>query len=216
MLGLGAVGVAVGSKLQDVESSATRKLGPGVQDLIPIGGGWRYYSVTDTVHFRTPADYTLKVSGRVKRPRTLTFAELEAMPQTQISKDFQCVTGWRIPKVAWSGVAMPDFLEAVGADLSAPALRLTSFDGSYTESLTMAQARRRDILVATSMLGKPITNDHGGPVRLYVGPMYGYKSLKWLGGIEVVDKVTPGYWEVRGYDVDAWVGKSNGRDDVPT
>jgi DMSO/TMAO reductase YedYZ molybdopterin-dependent catalytic subunit len=52
-------------------------------------------------------------------------------------------------------------------------------------------------------------------VRLYVAPMYGYKSCKWLESIEVVDKLVPGYWEVRGYDQDAWIGRSNGRDDAP-
>ena len=46
--------------------------------------------------------------------------------------------------------------------------------------------------------------------------MYGYKSLKWLATIEVTKEVAAGYWEVRGYDVDAWVGKSNGRSDLPT
>jgi DMSO/TMAO reductase YedYZ molybdopterin-dependent catalytic subunit len=113
-------------------------------------------------------------------------------------------------------VALPDLMDAVGAHPRATAVRITSFDGAYTESLTMEQARRRDVLVATSMLGGPISNDHGGPVRLFVAPMYGYKSLKWLGGIELTDKVVPGYWENRGYDVDAWVGRSNGRDDAPT
>jgi DMSO/TMAO reductase YedYZ molybdopterin-dependent catalytic subunit len=50
-----------------------------------------------------------------------------------------------------------------------------------------------------------------------VAPMYGYKSLKWLDRIEVVDELSPGYWEVRGYDIDAWVGSSNGRQgDEPT
>jgi DMSO/TMAO reductase YedYZ molybdopterin-dependent catalytic subunit len=53
-------------------------------------------------------------------------------------------------------------------------------------------------------------------VRLYVAPMYGYKSCKWLDRIEVVDAVEPGYWEQQGYDVDGWVGHSNGRDDTPT
>ena len=38
------------------------------------------------------------------------------------------------------------------------------------------------------MLGKPVTREHGGPVRLYVAPMYGYKSLKWLERIEVVER----------------------------
>ena len=72
-----------------------------------------------------------------------------------------------------------------------------------------------DVLVATSMWGKPITREHGGPVRLYVVPMYGYKSLKWLSGIELGSTVIPGYWEQRGYDIDAWVGESNGRNDDP-
>ena len=57
---------------------------------------------------------------------------------------------------------------------------------------------------------------HGGPVRLYVAPMYGYKSIKWLSHIEVVDRVDPGYWENQGYDVEGWVGKSNGRNDPAT
>ena len=96
------------------------------------------------------------------------------------------------------------------------AVRFTSFDGEYTESLTLDQARRADVIVAYELEGKPISSDHGGPVRLYVAPMYGYKSCKWLDGIEVTDRVIPGYWEENGYDVDAWVGQSNGRDDQPT
>ncbi len=86
----------------------------------------------------------------------------------------------------------------------------------YTESLTLEQGMRPDILVATHMQGAPIVNDHGGPVRLYVAPMYFYKSLKWLDRITVGTEVDPGYWEDLGYDVDAWVGRSNGRDDAPT
>jgi DMSO/TMAO reductase YedYZ molybdopterin-dependent catalytic subunit len=97
----------------------------------------------------------------------------------------------------------------------AKALRFTCFDGAYTESLTMEQARRPDVIVAYGMQGGGVTRAHGGPVRLYVAPMYGYKSAKWLSGIELTDKVIDGYWERRGYDVDAWIGKANGRDDEP-
>jgi DMSO/TMAO reductase YedYZ molybdopterin-dependent catalytic subunit len=46
--------------------------------------------------------------------------------------------------------------------------------------------------------------------------MYGYKSLKWLSGIELTHRVRPGYWEGSGYSIDGWVGSSNGRDDAPT
>ena len=98
----------------------------------------------------------------------------------------------------------------------ATALRFHSFDGEYTESLTLAQARRKDVIAAYRFEGDALSDMHGGPVRLYVAPMYGYKSLKWLDRIELVKKVVPGYWEQRGYDVDAWVGRSNGRDDEST
>ena len=92
-------------------------------------------------------------------------------------------------------------------------MRFTSFDGVYSESLTLEQARRRDVIVAYELEGSPLSDAHGGPVRLYVAPMYGYKSIKWLDEIVVTHDVREGYWEVRGYDVDAWVGRSNSRDD---
>ena len=58
---------------------------------------------------------------------------------------------------------------------------------------------------------------HGGPVRLYVAPMYGYKSLKWLDTIELTaPRASRATGKERGYDVDGWVGRSNGRDDDAT
>ena len=86
-------------------------------------------------------------------------------------------------------------------------MRLTSFDGTYTESLTLDQARLPDVIVALEMLGGPVSHNHGGPVRLYVAPMYGYKSVKWLNGIELTAKVVPGYWEHRGYSINGFVGE---------
>ena len=77
---------------------------------------------------------------------------------------------------------------------------------------------RPDVLVAHTMQGDPVTREHGGPVRMYVAPMYGYKSCKWLDRIELVDHLVGdgGYWESRGYDFDGWVGASNGGHDEPT
>ncbi len=109
---------------------------------------------------------------------------------------------------------LSDLLDRAGVRAEAKAVTFRSFDGVYTESLTLNQARRPDVLVAYRLEDKLISRAHGGPVRLYVAPMYGYKSIKWLDGIEVTEgRPTPGYWEVRGYDVDAWIGRSNGRDD---
>ncbi len=219
LVGAGAAGVLFGAKIEDWLSRAAQpvvaKDPTGIADVLPVEG-FRFYTVTNSFPKRRPEDWRLRVSGLVERPFTLEYDELLAMPATHLTKDFQCVTGWRVPKVKWTGVALHALLDRAGVKPGARALRFTSFDGTYTESLTLDQASRPDVIVAYQMEGKPVSSDHGGPVRLYVAPMYGYKSCKWLDGIEVTDRVIPGYWENDGYDVDAWVWRSNGRDDPAT
>lgn len=220
MLGLGAAGVALGSHVQDridaVLAEVSAKDPTGVTGLLPGGGGFRYYSVTSSVPKRNAENYRLTVGGLVDRPMTYRLADLHAMPQQRLVHDVQCVTGWRVPKTAFSGVRLSALLAASGVRPEATAIRFDCFDGAYTESLTLQQARRSDVMVALTMQDKPVTHAHGGPVRLYAAPMYFYKSAKWLSGITLTKSVEPGYWEKLGYDVDAWVGKSNGRSDDPT
>jgi DMSO/TMAO reductase YedYZ molybdopterin-dependent catalytic subunit len=220
MLGLGAVGVGVGGAVQDRLDSVLAKVSAqdptGVTGLLPGGGGFRFYSVSASVPHRGEDDYRLTVDGLVDRPSGYRLADLRALPQTRVVRDVQCVTGWRVPKTAFSGVLLSTLLDAAGVRATAAAVRFSCFDGVYTESLTLDQARRQDVLVALTMDDKPVSDAHGGPVRLYVAPMYFYKSAKWLSGITVTKDVRPGYWERYGYDVDGWVGKSNGRHDDPT
>ena len=61
------------------------------------------------------------------------------------------------------------------------------------------------MLAALQMHGAPVTHDHGGPVRIYAASMYGYKSTKWLSGIELTSTEVPGYWEPRGYDINGTI-----------
>jgi DMSO/TMAO reductase YedYZ molybdopterin-dependent catalytic subunit len=217
VLGVGLAGIAFGARAQDwFEENLSPTL-----DRTPIGGilpfgRFRIYTVTGTLPKRDKADWTLRVHGLVDRPFTIGWDELTAMTPTHLTRDFQCVTGWRVQDVAWTGVRVADLLDRAGVQARGKALRFTSFDGTYTESLTLEQARRRDVIVAYGMEGGDVSSAHGGPVRLLVAPMYGYKSLKWLDGIEVTKKVVPGYWQQYGYDVDGWVGRSNGRNDEPT
>ncbi|HET6792850.1 MAG TPA: molybdopterin-dependent oxidoreductase [Acidimicrobiales bacterium] len=216
---LGAVGVVVGSTVQRVVGDVLRPVantgGGGLGALIPGADRFRIYTIVDFNPEPARGGYRLAVDGLVDRPLSLSLADLAAMPRTNLVKDFQCVTGWRVPSVHWSGVSLAHIIDAAGASPRARAVLFDSFDGAYTESLTMEQARRPDVIVADRMLGVPVTQEHGGPVRLYVAPMYGYKSIKWLGRIRLSDQVVPGYWEQQGYDVDGWVGRSNGRSDAP-
>ncbi|WP_237536335.1 molybdopterin-dependent oxidoreductase [Streptomyces sp. SID5785] len=212
----GALGVLFAAPLQRALEGLTSKDPTGVSGLLPNGGGFRYYSVAASVPHRSAADYRLTVDGLVERPARYTLPDLRALPQTRLVRDVQCVTGWRVPGTPFEGVRLSHLLDAAGVRPGAGAVRLTCFDGTYTESLTLRQARRDDVLVALRMRDADLGHAHGGPVRLYVAPMYFYKSAKWLSGITVTEKVRPGYWEERGYDVDGWVGRSNGRDDAPT
>lgn len=213
MLGVGAVGVVVGGHVQNVVDQA---LAPtGLSGLLP-GDYFRIYTVTDGFPYESDSAYRLVVDGMVGRRLDLTLADLQSLPATELVKPFQCVTGWRVDGVRWRGVALTDLLDSAGVGAGATALHFESFDGVYTESLTLDQARRSDVTVAYSMDDAPLSREHGGPARLYVAPMYGYKSIKWLSRISVTDRVEPGYWETEGnYSVNAWIGSSNGRDDPP-
>ena len=219
MMGTGVAGILFGSKAADLLERVVAPLasrdGTGFLSLFPVGR-FRIYTVTGRLHSRSDVDYRLTVNGAVDTPVTLTLDDLRAMPATRMTKDFQCVTGWRVHDVKWTGVRLADLLDKAGAKEGSWGVRFLSFDGVYTETLTMDQARRDDVIVAYEMHGKPVTSAHGGPARLYVAPMYGYKSIKWLETVEVSQtEARAGYWEVRGYDTDAWIGKSNGRDDRP-
>ena len=216
LVGLGAAGVLAGARVQDwlerVAGPLISKDGTGLAALLPIGR-FRIYTVTGSLPSKPKAEWKLRVDGLVDAPYELTYRELLDLPATNLTRDFQCVTGWRVSDVGWVGVQLSALLDRAGVRPEGKALRIHSFDGEYTESLTLAQARRPDVLAAYRLDGGNLSDEHGGPVRLYVAPMYGYKSLKWLDRIEVTDKVHPGYWENLGYDVDAWVGRSNGRSD---
>ncbi len=219
MMGTGLAGIVFGSKAADllerVVAPIASRDGTGFLSLFPVGR-FRIYTVTGRLHSRTEEGYRLSVTGHVDTPVTLTMADLRAMPPTRMTKDFQCVTGWRVHDVKWVGVRLADLMDQAGVKDGAWGVRFYSFDGIYTETLTMEQARRKDVIVAYELEGKPVSSAHGGPARLYVAPMYGYKSIKWLERIEITETEPPaGYWEVRGYDTDAWIGKSNGRDDRP-
>jgi DMSO/TMAO reductase YedYZ molybdopterin-dependent catalytic subunit len=204
---VGALGVVVGNKVQSFLGNA---VGSGLGGLLPFGDRFRIYSITGTYPKIKTSDYRLQVSGLVQRPMTLTMADLEAMPVTSFVKTFQCVTGWRVPDVHWEGVLLSHILDTVGVKPGAVALKFESYDGADTESLTIDQAHLPDVIVAYRMLGAPVTTEHGGPVRLYVAPMFGYKSLKWLSAIRVVNQVQPGFWEENGYPVNGWLDGTTG------
>ncbi|WP_431950378.1 molybdopterin-dependent oxidoreductase [Actinacidiphila sp. bgisy167] len=215
MLGAGAAGVAAAPWLQraweGVLGAASQADPTGLTGVLPNPGGFRYYSVVGSVPRKDARAYRLKVGGLVDRPRTYTLDDLRALPQRRIVRDVLCTDGWRVADTPFEGVPLSHLLDAAGVRPEGKAIHFTCFDGVYTESLTLEQARRTDMLVALKMQDKPVSHEHGGPVRLYAAPMYFYKSAKWLSGITVTDEVVPGYWEEYGYDLDGWLDGADRR-----
>ncbi|MFC4529165.1 molybdopterin-dependent oxidoreductase [Sphaerisporangium dianthi] len=209
MLAAGAAGLVTAPYIQggwEKALGAVSQNDPtGLSGLLPNPSGFRYFSVAGSVPHKDGTNYRLSIDGLVDRPATYTLDDLRAMPQSHIVGDVECTDGWRVPKTPFAGVPLSHLLAVAGVRPEGKAIRFTCFDGVYSESLTLDQARRPDVLIALKMLEEPITHEHGGPVRLYVAPMFFYKSAKWLSGITVTDQVIPGYWEEYGYDVDGWL-----------
>jgi DMSO/TMAO reductase YedYZ molybdopterin-dependent catalytic subunit len=156
------------------------------------------------------AAWRLRVDGLVDKPQTLTFDDVLALPRAEQQSDFHCVTGWSVPGVRWAGVRFADLVAAAGP---APRGRAVSFGSSerpYTDSLTLRQAMVDDAMLAYEMDGRPLSREHGAPLRVVMPRMYGYKSVKWVSRITLTERPEVGFWEKRGYDRDAWVGRSNG------
>jgi DMSO/TMAO reductase YedYZ molybdopterin-dependent catalytic subunit len=167
--------------------------------------GFQIYT-TSGIPTLTEKNYRLAVNGMVHNPQTFTLADLTGMPHTKVIKDYHCVTGWVVPNCHWEGVKLSDFLDVVQPTNQAKYVLLASADGSYTESLSLDQAHLPDVLLGYMLNGKPLSAEQGFPIRLVIPDMYGFKYIKWINQITLSDQLQPGYWEQRGYAVDAWLG----------
>lgn len=171
-------------------------------------GGFRIYTVAPIPKF-DPASWKLSITGKVANPVQFGYDELLGLPSKVQQGIFHCVTGWSVPNLTWQGVSLKTILDLASPHQDAQALIFYSSDGAYTDTLTLDQALAPDVMLAYNMNDQPLPLNQGLPVRLIVPEMYGYKSVKWVNKIELVPKAGPGYWEVRGYDVDAYIDKRN-------
>ena len=191
--------------LAPVTSGFSQLLG----NLLPVGG-WRIYTISGSMPIFDEHAWRLEITGLVRKPVQLTYAQLQALPRAHQVSNFHCVTGWSVANVRWAGVRFADLLALAEPLPAAQAIRFVSLEQPYNDSLTLDQARLGNVMLAYEMDGQPLSRPHGAPLRLVIPEMYGYKGVKWLERIEVVAEQPTGFWENLGYDQDAWVGRSNG------
>lgn len=209
VLAAGMGGIVLGPRISSAIHGALDGAIPSPIASIVPGGGWRIYNVNPPMPVFDPDTYTLSIGGLVRRPRTLGWDEVAALPGVEQTSDFHCVTGWSVDDVRWEGIRSSTIVDLVEPLPSARYVSFVSLEAPYFDQITMAQFRLSDVMLARGMDGHALPREHGAPLRLVIPRMYGYKGVKWVGGIVFQDGPLLGYWEQRGYDVDAWIGSSN-------
>jgi len=166
-----------------------------------------------------PADWTLRVDGLVDRPLTLSYADLQAMPQVEKVITLCCVSnevgGKYVGTATWQGTLLRPLLEEAGIQTAAEQVFSTSIDGWTCGFPVAAALDGREAMVVLGMNGAPLPLEHGFPARLVVPGLYGYVSAtKWLQSIELATWDRQGYWLPRGWSRLAPV-KTQSRIDAP-
>ena len=160
-----------------------------------------------------PATWDFLVYGLVEKPLRLSWQELNALPKVTRTSDFHCVTRWSRFDNTWEGVAFREVLKRVTLKAGA-AFVLVHGEQGYTTNVPLTDLDRDGVLFATHHDGQPLSPDHGYPLRLIVPHLYAWKSVKWVRGIEFLDRDFPGFWEQNGYHMygDPWKEQRFSRD----
>lgn len=134
-------------------------------------------------------EWRLPVDGLVARPASFSLADLKGFPShTQITHQ-ACEEGWSFI-AEWTGVPLSYVLNMVGVRPEANYVVFFPFDTNW-DSLDMPDAWHPQTLLAYAMNGQELPAPHGAPVRLRVPRQLGYKSVKYLASIQVVDSLKP-------------------------
>jgi hypothetical protein len=173
-----------------------------------------------------PAAWRLKVTGLYHTPPAsnsaedteeaavyLTLDDIKRLPRVELMTQLKCIEGWA-DLGFWAGARLIDFMERYPPATrggKAPDVRrrpedlvgyvsLSTPDDGYYVGLDMASALHPQTLLVYEMGGKPLTPEHGAPLRLYIPVKYGIKSLKRVGTIRFTDERPADFWAEQGYD----------------
>jgi DMSO/TMAO reductase YedYZ molybdopterin-dependent catalytic subunit len=145
--------------------------------------------------------------------RSLTLDDIKALPQVETTTELRCIEGWS-EVVHWAGARLFDLASVTGlatrsgrpADPTGNAGDLLDYvaletpDREYYVGLELASALHPQTLLCYEMDGRPLTPEHGAPLRLVIPVKYGIKNLKRIGTIRFTDARPADYWAKRGYD----------------
>lgn len=150
-------------------------------------------------------EWELQVSGLVKNPVTLSWEQFKALRWDVVEAPFHCVTQWSRLENTWEGLLFTELCSLVEPEPEAKFIIARCY-GGYSTNLPVGTLLDGLSLLAHKHDGKPLTPDHGWPLRLVAPQRYGWKSAKWVHSLEFSAEDQPGFWEIRGYhnEGDPW------------
>lgn len=174
-------------------SQAAEQLPPGQY----WGRKWIIYAALGIPEVKV-GDWRLRVTGLVKNELELSYHDLLSLQMKKYNKSLHCVTKWSIKDPEWEGVPTTLLADKAQVKPDATWVMFHCFDG-YTAPVPIEDALHADSIVALRLNGKPLLAEQGFPARPFIPHLYGWKSAKWLDGIEFLAGYRDGYWETYGY-----------------
>ncbi len=149
------------------------------------------------------ATWRLTVEGLVTRAGAVTIDTIRQLPKIVQNTRHVCIEGWDVIG-NYGGARLSALLDAIGADPAARFVEVACAD-DYYESIDIESARHPQTLLCYEMYGKPLSREHGAPLRLVMPTKLGYKQAKYLVGLRVTNVLSArrGYWVDQGY---SWHG----------
>ena len=139
-------------------------------------------------------DWKLSFSYNNEILAEIDWNSLIKIESTELTKDIHCVTRWTKFDMNWKGVSVQNIIKSLDLEVPSDWVMIGSSTG-YTTNLPIEDLLREFTLIAYEYEKKPITPEHGGPIRLLVPHLYFWKSAKWVSSINYIDEDKPGFWE---------------------
>ena len=182
-------------RTREAEMRAAGRLPPGQSLTLK----WPVLHAGSVPHF-DPATWDFRVFGLVEEPLRLSWQEFSRLPTSEVIADMHCVTRWSRFDNRWGGVLATELMSRLKVKPDARHVMVHAEHG-YTANLPLADFLRPATIFALTHDGDSLTAEHGYPLRLVVPHLYAWKSVKWVRGIELLDREEPGFWEQNGYHI---------------
>jgi DMSO/TMAO reductase YedYZ molybdopterin-dependent catalytic subunit len=163
-------------------------------------------------------DWTLQVTGLVRRPLTVTLADLKARPRQEVAFTLECAGNHGFPwftsgigTANWSGARLASVLQDagiqdkavevvfIGSDAGEEEVRQVKTKQNFGRSMSVADAMSPHNLLCYEMNGAALPQRHGFPLRVIAPGWYGIANVKWLKRIELRDARYMGRFMARDY-----------------